>query len=396
MKFQFSPSKPSPNVDPKDWSSWKWQLRKSPKSLLELSQYLPVSKSESAGLLKSQEIFAFRVTPYYLSLIDSADQEDPIRRIALPRQEELELGQQAFFDPLGERKNSPASRIVHRYSDRVLFLITDFCSVYCRYCTRKHFTGQEQVFPGQVEYQQALDYIRSHPGICEVILSGGDPLTLSNAQLEKVLSDLRQIEHIEIVRIGSRMPVVCPMRVDEELVCILKKYKPVYLMTHFNHPRELTEEAVTALNLISDSGTPIMNQMVLLNGVNNHVAIVQALCRRLLYLRVKPYYLFQCDPSQGTDYLRTPVEQGEQIMKEMWGHLSGLAMPTFSLDIPNGGGKTTLVPNFEVDRKLGQRSYKGWDGVECAYINPAESQVMLPSDFKKYLPEWDQIKRSKI
>jgi lysine 2,3-aminomutase len=395
MKFEFYSSRKPETVSIEAWRNWQWQLRKSPKILEELKRFLPLQEAEILGLTKSSEIFSFRVTPYYLSLIDPWDSEDPIRRIALPRLEELSQETQSFFDPLGERKNSPVNRIIHRYSDRVLFLVTDFCSVYCRYCTRKHFTGQEQVFPKQQEYEKALDYIKSHPGICEVILSGGDPLTLSNDQLDRVLSDLRAIEHVEIIRIGSRMPVVCPMRIDSELVEIFKKNKPIYLMTHFNHPRELTKEATDALNLIADSGTPMMNQMVLLNGVNNHPAIVQALCRRLLYLRVKPYYMFQCDPSQGTDYLRTPIEQGEQIMKELWGHLSGLAMPIFSLDIPNGGGKTTLVPNFEMSRQKDRRAFKGWDGVECEYINPSENQAMLPSDFLKYQDEWLMIQQSK-
>jgi len=395
MKFQFRATQARSDVLAQDWMDWRWQLRKSPKNLKELLNFLPLSEAEITGLVNSTELFSFRVTPYYLSLIIPHDPEDPLRRIALPRADELCKATQSFFDPLGEIKNSPVNRIIHRYSDRVLFLITDFCSVYCRYCTRKHFTGQEQAFPQRNEYEQALDYIRNHPGICEVILSGGDPLTLSNAQLEKVLSDLRAIEHIEIIRIGSRMPVVCPMRIDQELVAVLKKYKPIYLMTHFNHPREVTLEASQALELLADSGVPMMNQMVLLNGVNNHAAIVQALCRRLLYLRVKPYYLFQCDPSQGTDYLRTPIEQGEQIMREMWGHLSGLAMPVFSVDIPNGGGKTTLAPNFETARGPGYRTYLGWDGVSCDYIDPNPDQLLPPSDYALYEVEWNLIKNAK-
>jgi len=395
MRFNFLSARRPEFVSSFDWLDWRWQIRKSPKTADQLKLFLPLNESEIQGLQKSSEIFSFRATPYYLSLVQADDAEDPIRRIAIPRLEELSKATQAFFDPLGENKNSPASRIIHRYSDRVLFLVTDFCSVYCRYCTRKHFTGHEQALPSKEEYQKALDYICRHPGICEVILSGGDPLTLSNSQLEKILCDLRSIAHVEIIRIGSRMPVVCPMRIDKELVSILKKYKPVYLMTHFNHPRELTLEASQALELIADSGTPIMNQMVLLNGVNNHPAIVQALCRRLLYLRVKPYYLFQCDPSMGTDYLRTPIEEGEKIMKELWGHLSGLAMPTFSLDIPNGGGKSSLVPSFEVTRAENRRLFKGWDGIECEYVNPRSNQAKSPSDYLRYQSEWEKIKSSK-
>lgn len=396
MKFIFPSSVPPIKVAENDWQSWSWQVRHSPKNMEALKPWLSLTESEQTAFNKSSEVFTFRVTPYYLSLIDRDDPQDPIRKIALPKMDEFDPGVQSFFDPLGERKNNPTSRIIHRYPDRVLFLVTDFCSVYCRYCTRKHFTGQEQVFPKVDEYQAALDYIKNHPGICEVILSGGDPLTLANSQIERVLSDLRAIEHIEIIRIGSRMPVVCPMRIDLELVKILQKHKPVYLMTHFNHPREITFEVTQALDRLADHGVPMFNQMVLLNGVNNHPAIVQALSRRLLFLRVKPYYMFQCDPSQGTDHLRTPIETGETILRELWGNLSGLALPTFSLDIPNGGGKTSLVPNFELTHygKKGRR-YRGWDGIECDYLNPKDLTQSEPSDAKRYIAEWDQIKHAK-
>ena len=210
-------------------------------------------------------------------------------------------------DPLGEEQHSPLNRLVHRYPDRVLFLVTDQCSLYCRYCLRKHFTGNDTAFIGSDEYEAALNYLRAAPGVREVILSGGDPLTLSDGRLEKLFSDLRAIEHIEIIRVASRMPVVCPMRITEGLVGLMRLHKPIYFMTHFNHPRELTFEAAQALERLVDHGVPVFNQMVMLNGINNHSAIVQALARRLVYLRVKPYYIFQCDPSQGSEHFRTPV-----------------------------------------------------------------------------------------
>jgi lysine 2,3-aminomutase len=320
---------------------------------------------------------------------------DPIRRILMPSALELTPGLQSMLDPLGETKNNPVSRIIHRYSDRVLFLVTDICSVYCRYCTRKHFTGQDQAFIKANEYERALEYIKSHTGIREVILSGGDPLTLSDAQIERVLSDLRSIEHVEIIRVGTRMPVVCPMRVTPELAKILRRYAPVFLMTHFNHPREITLEAKQALENLVDNGVPVMNQMVLLNGVNNHPAIVQALSRRLLYLRVKPYYMFQCDPSEGTDHLRTSVEDSLSIQRELWGHLSGLAMPNLALDIPDGGGKVGLVPDFEVSRSLEVRRYRGWDGVVAEYRNPSADQILKPVDADDYLSEWNDLRLAK-
>jgi lysine 2,3-aminomutase len=381
-------------VSQEEWTDWSWQLRHSLKSAQEFSKVFSLSEEETKAFDQGEKVFNIRATPYYAALAKDIPQ-DPIRRILMPHAFELAAGSQQMLDPLGEKKNNPTSRIIHRYSDRVLFLITDICSVYCRYCTRKHFTGQEQAFIKKDEYAAAIEYIKSHPGIREVILSGGDPLTVSDQQLERVLSDLRAIPHIEIIRLGTRMPVVAPMRVTEKLVKMIRQYKPVFLMTHFNHPRELTAESAQALELFVDNGVPVMNQMVLLNGINNHPAIVQALSRRLLYLRVKPYYMFQCDPSEGTDHLRTSIEDSLEIQKELWGHLSGLAMPTLSVDIPDGGGKTYLVPNFEVSRTEKVRKYVGWDGVRAEYVNPPVENLVKPLDFEVYQAEWEMLKNAK-
>jgi lysine 2,3-aminomutase len=285
-----------------------------------------------------------------------------------------------MLDPLGERKNSPVPRIIHRYKDRVLFLLTDFCSVYCRYCTRKHFTAQDQVFIKETDYHQALEYIRGRPEVREVILSGGDPLTITDEKLDRVLFDIRQIQHVDLIRVGSRIPVVAPMRVTDDLVKIFKKNKPVFFMSHFGHPGEITAQAAQALERLVDHGVPVLNQFVLLNGVNNHPNIVRALSRRLLSLRVKPYYMFQCDPSEGTDHLRTSVENSLWIQRELWGHTSGLAMPNLSLDIPDGGGKVGLVPDFQVSHEGERRVFRGFDGVESPYISPPESNIMTPPD----------------
>jgi lysine 2,3-aminomutase len=403
MKLHFAKVPKPEFVSLADWNSWTWQLRNSLKSQADFERAFTLSAEERAGFSAGAEVFNIRSTPYYASLAGAgatanvkgnlkANIHDPLRRILMPNALELATPTQAMLDPLGERKNNPVSRIIHRYPDRVLFLITDVCSVYCRYCTRKHFTGQEQAFVKSSEYEQALAYVRNHPGIREVILSGGDPLTVGNAQLERTLFDLRKIEHVEVIRIGSRMPVVCPQRIDTELVQMLRRFKPVFLMAHFNHPRELTEEAATAVELFVDHGIPVMNQMVLLNGVNNHPAIVQALSRRLLYLRAKPYYMFQCDPSRGTDHLRTSIEDSLQIQKELWGNLSGLAMPTLSVDIPDGGGKTTYAPNFETASSPERRSYVGWDGVEADYINPPVNRLLKPQDAELYQEEWDTLR----
>lgn len=404
MKFVFNSAPKPSDVDSSLWLDWIWQLRASLKSEQDFLTHFELTTEESKAFQQkrhqttgSAEIFNIRTTPYYASLASKTHSLDPIRRILMPHEKELFDVKQSQLDPLGERKknNHPTSRIIHRYSDRVLFLITDICSVYCRYCTRKHFTGSEQAFIKPNEYEQALNYIKKTTGIREVILSGGDPLTVSDAQLERVLTDLRKIEHIEIIRIGTRMPVVAPMRVTDELVQIIKKAKPVFMMTHFNHPRELTSEAATAVEKMVDNGIPVMNQMVLLNGVNNHAAVVQALSRRLLYLRAKPYYMFQCDPSIGTDYLRTSIEDSLEIQKELWGHLSGLAMPTLSLDIPDGGGKVYYTPQFETQSSKISRQYTGWDGVSSEYINPEPSSLLKPIDYELYLNEWTELKNSK-
>ncbi len=393
--FNFKITPKPEAISENDWMDWTWQLRNSLKNHQDFKKAFKLTDGEEAAFIHGEKVFNIRSTPYYAALAQNGP-EDPIRKILMPEASELSDGSQQMLDPLGEMKNNPAPRIIHRYSDRVLFLITDICSVYCRYCTRKHFTGQDQALALPQEYQLALEYIKSHKGIREVILSGGDPLTVSDQQLEKVLKDLRDIPHLEIIRIGTRMPVVAPMRVTEKLAQMIRKYKPVFVMTHFNHPRELTAEAAQAVETLVDNGIPVMNQMVLLNGINNHPAVVQALSRRLLFLRVKPYYMFQCDPSRGTDHLRTSIENSLEVQKELWGHLSGLAMPTLSLDIPDGGGKATLVPNFETSKNKLKRVYKGWDGIEAEYINPASEQMRLPFDYEDYLKEWDELKSAKI
>lgn len=402
MKIKFEAAPKPENVNPADWMDWTWQLRQSYKSLNDFQTHFTLSENESVAFRSNEssdakQVFNIRATPYYASLAHKTVEQDPIRRILMPHAAELSDQLQAQLDPLGEKKtsNNPVARVVHRYSDRALFLITDICSVYCRYCTRKHFTGSDQAFIKNAEYENALDYFRNTKGLREIILSGGDPLTVSDSQLERVLSDLRKIEHIEIIRIGTRMPVVAPMRVTENLVKILRKHKPVFLMTHFNHPREITAESAQAVEMFVDHGVPVMNQMVLLNGVNNHPAIVQALSRRLLFLRAKPYYMFQCDPSIGTDHLRTSIDDSLEIQKELWGHLSGLAMPNLSVDIPDGGGKAYYVPKFETSASETERTFTGWDGVDSIYKNPSSNKIVKPIDAELYIPEWEEVKASK-
>ncbi|MCZ0932051.1 MAG: KamA family radical SAM protein [Oligoflexia bacterium] len=373
MKLMFkSLGKPDPTPE-KDWFNWKWQV-----------------KNIQALSLKESS-FSSGATPYYLRLIEKNACLKPIVEIS---KKEFNSGRQSLKDPLGEKKHSPFPRLIHRYPDRVLFLVTDQCAVYCRYCTRKRFTGKKQAFSAKKEQKKILSYIKENKGIREVILSGGDPLTLSDSILDSILRQFREIEHIEIIRIASRLPVVCPMRLTSSLCSVLKKHQPLFLMTHFNHPLELTEEAQNALSRMADSGILMFNQTVLLNQINNHPSIIQALVRRLLYLRVKPYYMFQCDPSEGTDHFRTSIENSLAIQKELWGRLSGLALPNFSLDIPGGGGKAALAPDFTVQKEKRQWHFKGWDFVEGVYKNPIKECDLEPTDesFKNYKEEWDILK----
>lgn len=393
-RFQYLPAPRPEGISQAQWSDWTWQLRHSLRQEQDFETQFPLMAEEQKAFREARGLFNIRVTPYSLSLLGKTAR-DPLRRLVIPHSQELEAGAQQMLDPLGEKKNSPVPRLIHRYSDRVLLLVTDFCSVYCRFCTRKHFTGQEQALIRDADLKTALNYIKARPGLREVLLSGGDPLTLSDSSLEKILGELRRIEHVELIRIGSRMPVVAPMRVTPELVSLLRGSPPVYMMTHFNHPRELTAEAAEALGRLVDGGIPVFNQMVLLNGVNNHPALIQALSRRLLHLRVKPYYMFQCDPSLGTDHLRTGIDESLRIQRELWGHLSGLAMPVYAVDLPGGGGKTVLAPNFQISQEPGRRSFRGWDGVSSDYVDPDPAGSLIPEDAHEFEAEWQQLKAAK-
>ena len=377
-----------------EWLDWKWQWKNSLKTARDYSSYFDLTDSEVQAFEKSAHLFKFQTTPYYASLADKANPEDPIRKMIVPSLCEMDQGLQSHQDPLGEGDHSPVRRVIHRYPDRALFLVTDMCGVYCRYCTRKHFTGKDQAFPKSNEYEEALNYLRGNSAIREVILSGGDPLTLSDDRLLKVMKDLRAIPHVELIRIGTRMPVANPMRITEDLVSMLKAFHPVYMMVHFNHPKEVTEEAGEALTRLVNNGFPVMNQMVLLNGINNHEAIVQALSRRLLKLRVQPYYMFQVDPSRGTDHLRTSVMDSRKIQREMWGRVSGLMMPNLSLDIPGGGGKVGFTPDFTLSETNQKITFQGWDGIKEEYINPNPADIKKP-DITEYEEEWEAIKSAR-
>jgi len=394
MALQFPVVKIPDNISKEDWFNWKWQLRHALKTKEDYEEYFSLNKEEKKGFLNNG--FSFQSTPYYACIANQTPRHS-LRKVIIPQVHEYKKGRQSLKDPLGEKPHSPLKHLIHRYPDRVVFLVTDICPIYCRYCTRKRFTAKEKSIIKKDEYQKVLEYLKKNKGIREVILSGGDPLTLSDLILEKILKDLRDMKHIEIIRIGSRMPAVCPMRFSKNFANMIKKYHPVFIMSHFNHPSEVTKEVAKSLNLLADHGIPVYNQMVLINGVNNHPVIVQALSRRLLFLRVRPYYMFQCDPSLGTDHLRTSIKNSLWIQKKLWGVLSGLAIPRLAVDLPGGGGKVELTPKSQIECTHDSHTFMGWDGMIATYIEPKKEDIITPSpvDLDIYLKEWQSITQQK-
>ncbi|MCJ7606088.1 MAG: KamA family radical SAM protein, partial [Dehalococcoidales bacterium] len=335
-----------PAVPDSDWNDWKWHFRNRITSIDRLSRYIPMTTEERAQLNMTAERYPLAITPYYLSLIDTDNPDDPVRKQAVPSFQEITFGCLGMEDPLGEKEDSIVPGLVHRYPDRVLMVLTDICPMLCRHCTRKREWRHGAWTRTNAEIEAMLDYLRSNTGIRDVIISGGDPLSLSTASLESIIARIRAIPHIEIIRIGTRFPVVLPQRIDAELCEMLSKYGPIWLNTHFNHPNEITPDSAAACDRLLRAGVPVNNQTVLLRGVNDSVATMTKLMHGLLKIKVRPYYLFQCDEVQGTEHLRTTIETGIKIIESMRGHTSGLAIPTFVVDLVQGGGKVPLQPNY--------------------------------------------------
>ena len=355
------------------WKDWKWQLSHAIKDIDRFESLLGIKLEEEernkVGL--TLEKFPLAITPYYLSLIDTEDfRNDPIFKQAFPSPEELNVDRRDMADPLAEDKDSPAPGITHRYPDRVLFHVSNVCSMYCRHCTRKRKVGDLDSIPNKEMLQKGLEYIRNTPVVRDVLLSGGDPLMLSDDYLDWILTELRQIPHVQIIRIGSRMPVVLPYRITDDLVAMLKKHHPVWLNTHFNHPRELTTSSRQALRKLADGGIPLGNQTVLLAGVNDCPRIIKSLVHKLVDNRVRPYYLYQCDLSEGLTHFRTPVGKGIEIMESLIGHTSGFAVPTYVVDAPGGGGKIPLNPNYLISLSTNKVVLRNYEGVITTYQEP--------------------------
>ncbi len=345
-----------------EWNDWKWQLKNRIMRASELADVLPLSEGEQQDIRLCLNKFRMAVTPYYASLMDPHDPHCPIRMQAVPSIEETYVSPQEMLDPLNEEHDSPVKNIVHRYPDRVLLLVTHTCAMYCRHCTRRRVVGEEDRFITPKELDAAVAYISKNSSIRDVLISGGDPLTMGDAALERIISRLRAVEHVEIIRIGTRVPVVMPMRITPSLLCMLRKYQPIWINTHFNHPKELTEEAVAACGAIVDAGIPLGNQSVLLRGINDNTQTMKELLLKLVKARVRPYYLYQCDMSQGLSHFRTRVETGVEIVQSLTGNISGYAIPRYVIDAPGGGGKIPINPEYVIsmdDSEVVMRNYEG-------------------------------------
>lgn len=361
-----------PNVSDADWNDWHWQVRNRVETLDQLKRYIKLTPEEEEGVAKTLSTLRMAITPYYLSLIDQENPYCPIRRQAIPTAAETHQSAADLLDPLHEDEDSPVPGLTHRYPDRVLFLVTDMCSMYCRHCTRRRFAGQKDCEVPEDRIERAIEYIEKTEEVRDVLLSGGDVLMVSDEKLEYIIKRLRAIPHVEIIRLGSRTPVVCPQRITPELVNMLKKYHPIWLNTHFNHPNEITEESSAACARLADAGIPLGNQTVLLRGVNDCVYTMKKLMHGLVKMRVRPYYIYQCDLSMGLEHFRTPVSKGIEIMENLRGHTSGYAVPTFVVDAPGGGGKTPVMPNYVISQSPSRIVLRNFEGVITTYTEPTD------------------------
>ncbi|MDH5477486.1 MAG: lysine 2,3-aminomutase [Nitrospinota bacterium] len=354
-----------------DWDDWGWQLKNRLTSVQDVVRVFNPSAQVVEGMKAALKHFRMSITPYYASLIDIDSPYCPVKAQAIPSAQESQFLDEDIADPLEEDRDSPAPGLTHRYPDRVLLMVTDICSMYCRHCTRRRVVGhKEDTSLDPHHLTQALDYIRNHKQIRDVIISGGDPLSLSDKEIERIVAQVRAIPHVEIIRIGTRMPVVLPMRITPELVTGLRKYHPLYIDTHFNHAREITPESSRACQALADGGFPVFNQSVLLRQVNDCPHVIKELNQKLLTIRVRPYYLYQCDLSRGIGHFRTSLGRGIQIMEALRGHTSGLAVPTFVVDLPGGAGKVPVMPNYKISESDDRVVLRNYEGAITVYMEP--------------------------
>jgi lysine 2,3-aminomutase len=363
------------DVTDEQWNDWKWQISNRLTSVEQIAQVLNLTEKEKQDIEKVMDGFRVGITPYYASLMDPNDPNCPVRMHAVPVLAETFQNEADMLDPLSEDEDSPAPGLTHRYPDRVLFLITDQCSMYCRHCTRRRLAGETDGARSKKDIDKCIEYIKNSPEIRDVLLSGGDCLCVGDNILEDIIKKLREIPHVEIIRLGTRTPVVMPQRITDDLVNMLKKYHPIWLNTHFNHPKELTPEAIEGLRKLADAGIPLGNQSVLLRGLNDCVHIMRELVHNLVKNRVRPYYIYQCDLSLGIGHFRTPVSKGIQIIEGLRGHTSGYAVPTFVVDAPGGGGKIPVMPQYMISQAPGKVVLRNYEGVITTYTEPESFPV---------------------
>lgn len=376
------------HVPEADWNNWKWQLQHRITTLEQLQRLMPtLTPEEHAGTVLANSKLALAITPYFFNLIDPADENCPIRWQVIPRIEETGTAKWEMSDPCGEDAHSPVPGLVHRYPDRVLFLVTDRCAAYCRYCTRSRLVSNASGYDFHPEFEKQIAYIRNNTQIRDVLLSGGDPLLFSDDKLEYLLRELRAIPHVEFLRIGSRIPIFLPQRITPALCAMLKKYHPLFISIHSNHPRELTTEVREALGRLADAGIPLGNQSVLLRNVNDDLTTMRAFMQKLLMCRVKPYYLYQCDLIAGSAHLRASVRKGLEIMEGLRGHTTGYAVPQYVIDAPGGGGKVPVNPEYVLSRNAGRVIIRNFEGKIFEYPEAADGTPLVAAPKEIEEPE---------
>jgi lysine 2,3-aminomutase len=376
------------DVSDADWSDWHWQMKHRITTVEQLQKFLPtLTPEEHAGAKLANQKLALGITPYFFNLIDPADEHCPIRQQVIPRIEETHTASWEMTDPCGEDSHSPVQGLVHRYPDRVLFLVTDRCASYCRYCTRSRLVSNASGYDFHPEFDKQIAYIAAHPEIRDVLLSGGDPLLLNDEKLENLLSRLRAIPHVEFLRIGTRIPTFLPQRITPELCAMLKKFHPLFMSIHSNHPRELTTEVRDGLARLADAGIPLGNQSVLLKHVNDDADVMKALVQKLLMCRVKPYYLYQCDLIAGSAHLRASVAKGLEIVEKLRGHTTGYAVPQYVIDAPGGGGKVPINPEYVLCRNAGRVLIRNFEGKVFEYPENGDGKPCGPPPKKIAEPE---------
>lgn len=358
------------DVTPEQWNDWRWQLKNGIHDIPTLEKVIALTEKEREQLKKCLKKFTMEITPYYASLMDRKDPDCPVRMQSVPRMAEMHDDPSDLSDPLHEDVDSPVPGLTHRYPDRVLLLVTNICAMNCRHCTRRRLVGDNDMDMPDENVAKAIEYIKKTKTVRDVLISGGDPLMLSDERLESIISRLRAIDHVEIIRIGTRMPVVLPQRITDSLVGMLKKYHPIFVNTHFNHAKEITTEARVACAKLADAGIQLGNQSVLLRGINDQTEVMKQLLHKLLTIRVRPYYIYQCDLSLGISHFRTTVSKGIEIMEGLRGHTTGLAVPTFVVDAPGGGGKIPVMPNYLITRGENRVVLRNYEGVITTYTEP--------------------------